>query len=312
MIINIAFYNLENFFDTYNDPDTLDDDFTPKGIMHWIKKRYFNKTYKIAKTIGKIGYHETGEPPALIGLAEVENNKVLKDLIHNKHLKKYHYHFIHFESNDIRGMDVALLYRPEKFQILEAIPYPVNLYNDEGKVYQTRDILYCKGRFCSQNFHFFINHWPSRREGDMESDQKRKLAAMRLSEQINYIQYEEDNPHIILMGDFNTNPNDPYIQSEILSLGFFNPALDFMHKKIGSTYHHHRWLMFDQILFSRNMTGKDKDCKFLDFKIYEPRYLSIWKGKFKGFPFRTYQGKKYQNGFSDHFPVYALLKNNQN
>ncbi len=307
-MISIVFYNLENFFDTYDDPNTLDDDFTPKGIMHWVKKRYFNKTNKIGKTISRIGKKETGNVPVIIGLAEVENKKVLNDLIHTHSLKKYHYQYIHFESEDLRGMDVALLYRSGKFKVLETAAYPIELYNDKGELYKTRDILYCKGELCGETIHLFINHWPSRREGELESGQKRKLAAMRLSEQLSYIKYEEVSPKIILMGDFNTQPDDIHIKNEILSMGFVNPAIDYLRKKQGSTSHRKKWLMFDQILFSINFFDKNTFCKFNDFKIYKPGFLSIWKGKFKGFPFRTYQGVHYQNGYSDHFPVYALLE----
>jgi len=306
--LSIAFYNLENFFDTFDDPDTLDDDFTPKGIMHWIKKRYFNKANKIGKTIGRIGYKETGSAPAIVGLAEVENKRVLNDLTHTRALKKYHYRYIHFESKDLRGMDVALLYRPSVFEVLDTAVYPVELYNDRGEVYQSRDILYCKGKLCGEFIHLFINHWPSRREGELESEQKRKLAAMRLSEQLSYVKYEENSPKIILMGDFNTHPDDLHIKNEILSMGFISPAMHFLKKNKGTTVHRSQWLMFDQILFSDNFFKNRNTCHYKDFKIYKPGFLSVWKGKFKGFPFRTYQGLQYQNGYSDHFPVYALLE----
>ncbi len=304
-MISIAFYNLENFFDTIDNQKTKDNDFTPKGIMHWIKKRYFNKAKRIGKTISKIGLKETGNSPVLIGLAEVENKRVLNDLINENYLKNKSYGFVHFDSADIRGMDVALLYDKERFELLETHHFPVELYNNRGEIYPSRDILYCKGNILNTTIHLFVNHWPSRREGDLETNQKRKLAALRLREQIDYIKYEENNPKIIVMGDFNTNPNDEIIERYLQYNDFVNPAKQKFLEKKGTTHYHKQWLMFDQILFSKNFIY---DKIFHSFHIYKPKFLIIWKGKYKGFPFRTFRGKKYQNGYSDHFPVYSILK----
>ncbi len=307
-LISLAFYNLENFFDTKNDPHTDDDDFTPKGIMHWVKKRYFNKRNKIAKVISKIGVDETGNPPAVIGLAEIENNTVLHDLVSSKHLKKHNYKFVHFESADHRGIDVAMLYRSDIFELLESNKYPVELFNDEGKPYYTRDILYCKGKLAGEQVHLFFNHWPSRREGDIISDQKRYLAATRLREQIDYIKYEEPHSKIIIFGDFNTNPTDKTIKNTVLGQDFFNPAEKIFQQGKGSLSHDKEWMLFDQIMFTNNFkTGKNAHL-FKNFMIYNPRYLKVWKGKFKNLPFRTFLNRKYNNGYSDHFPVFCVLE----
>ncbi len=306
-MFSIAFYNLENFFDTYDDPDTMDDDYTPKGIMHWIKKRYFNKANKIGKVLRNIGLSETGHSPVLIGVCEVENRRVLNDIIHSKALKKKDYSFVHFESADIRGMDVALIYDQENFKMEESKVYPVELYNFKGESYKTRDILYVKGMLYGTPVHLFINHWPSRREGDMESDQKRKLASQILREQIDYIKYEEDDPRIILMGDFNADPLDENIKY-LIQNDFFNPAENFFRKKYGTTFHHKRALMYDQMMFTRVFKHLNSPLKFNYFTIYKPGFLVTWKGKFKNLPFRTYLGRKYQNGYSDHFPVYSVME----
>ena len=305
-MFSIVFYNLENFFDTFDDPNTLDDDYTPKGIMHWIKRRYFSKAGKIGKTFSKIGRKETGDFPVLIGVAEVENNRVLRDIIQSRALKKRAYNFVHYESADLRGMDVALIYDSKKFQLIESKKFPVELYNYEGESYKTRDILYCRGKIDEQIVHVFVNHWPSRREGDLESDQKRKIASDILRQQIDYIKYEEESPYVIVMGDFNTFPLDDSIKN-VMQNDFFNPAIPFYKKEKGTTFHRKKALMYDQMLFTYNFKKPESPLQFKYFSIYKPGFLVTWKGKFKNFPFRTYRGRKYQNGYSDHFPVYSII-----
>jgi len=307
---SVVFYNLENFFDTIDDPKTADNPFTPKGFMHWIMKRYRNKAKKIGFVISQIGIKETQKPPVLIGLGEVENKSVLKDLIGSKHLKNIPYHYVHFESADRRGMDVALLYHKNHFELLERKAYPLTLYTNEGKPYKSRDILYCKGLLQGESVHVLINHWPSRREGDFESDHKRQLASEQLREIINYIQYEEDDTKIIVMGDFNTDPTDKHITSEVVYTDFFNPSAQLFDQNLGSLRHQKKWHLFDQLIFSNNFRQAQNDKHyFSEMKIYRPAYLKTWHGKFKDVPFRTYKGNKYQGGYSDHFPVYAILEN---
>jgi len=302
---SFAFYNLENFFDTYNDPKTNDDAFTPRGIMHWIKRRFETKSKKIAFAISQISNAETGAPPVLIGLAEVENKRVLKKLVKSRQLKKYAYQFIHYESKDKRGMDVALLFRKNFVTILESKVYPVILYNYEGAAYATRDILYVKIKFADEIIHLFINHWPSRREGDMESDFKRHQAEEQLSQAIDYIYYENPEAKFIVMGDFNADPDDANFK--LLSKRVFNPALEkFRHQK-GSLNHHHKWHLFDQIMLSHNFKN-NKQLQFVNFQIFNPGFIKTWHGKQKNHPFRTYKGHKYLGGYSDHFPVYVVLK----
>jgi len=306
--ISIAFYNLENFFDTYDDPNTADDPFTPKGFMHWVKKRFENKSKKIVFAISQIGLAETGLSPVLIGLAEVENKRVIKNIIKRKPLKKLPYGYVHFESADRRGMDVALLYRKDLVQILQSKVYPLTLYNDAGEAYNTRDILYVKTKLFGETIHIIINHWPSRREGDFESDYKRYRAAEKLNEIVDYIYYEQPEAKFVLMGDFNTDPDDaPLI---MFNKRFFNPAQNIFQNNQGSLNHQNRWHLFDQIMFSRNFL--DQGLSFDSFHIFKPSFLKVWQGKHKNQPFRTYRGRHYQAGYSDHFPVYALLIPNTN
>jgi len=306
--ISIGFYNLENFFDTVDDPKTLDNPFTPKGFMHWVSKYYFNKAKKIGYVISRLGVEETQKIPALVGLGEVENKTVLNDLIKSKHLRKHDLGFVHFESEDRRGMDVALLYDKKQFELLESKPHPLTLYTNKGAPYKTRDILYCRGLLANEEIHILINHWPSRREGDIASSHKRRLASEQLREIINYIQYEEDSAKIIVMGDFNTDPNDESIKNEVVYKDFFNPSEAIFKQQLGSLSHQKKWHLFDQLIFSKNFSSPtNQQLYFTEMKIFSPEYLKNWHGKAKGLPFRTYIGNSYKGGYSDHFPVYATL-----
>ncbi len=305
--ISIAFYNLENFFDTFDDPATDDDAFTPGGIMHWIRKRFQRKSRKIAYAIRQIGWKETAMPPVLVGLAEVENKRVLKNIVKNKYLKPFNYGFIHFESGDRRGIDVALLYRKDFVKILETATHPVVLYTDEGKTYNSRDILYVKLKLFDEIWHVFVNHWPSRREGVMESDFKRYEAAKKLSDLIDYIYYEQSQAKFVIMGDFNTDPNDKHIVELVKRRHLLHPAAGLYKHHKGSLMHQNGWYLFDQIIFSGNFVSR-KGFYFEAFKVFNTDFLKVLHGKDKNKPFRTYEGRHYQGGYSDHFPVYALLK----
>ena len=303
----ISFYNLENFFDTYDDPRTADDAFTPKGMMHWIKKRFQKKSKKIAYAIQQTGLKETGMPPVLVGLAEVENKRVLKNIVKHKHLKSFKYDFIHFESGDRRGIDVALLYRKNFVKILETQPHSLKLYNNKGKSYNTRDILYVKLQLYDEVWHVFVNHWPSRREGELESDYKRYEAAEKLSELIDYIYYEQPEAKFVIMGDFNTNPDDKYIMEIVSRRQLLHPAADLYKHHKGSLVYRGDWFLFDQMMFSQSFASED-GLLFENFKIFNPDFLKDWHGKYKNQPYRTYKGRQYQGGASDHFPVYTILK----
>jgi len=305
---SIAFYNVENFFDTYDDPHTADDAFTPKGFMHWIKKRYFNKANKIAYVISEIGRKHTGISPVLVGLGEVENKTVLNDLLKSKYLKNLPYDFVHFDSQDRRGIDVALLYRTDFIKVLESAVFPLTLYTDEGKPYQSRDILYVKVLLNDKPVHIIINHWPSRREGDFESDFKRLQAARLLQDIIDQISYEEDESNFIIMGDFNTDPTDKHLIDVLNKNNLFNPTSQLLDKTNGTISHQNRWHLFDQFLLSENFRNNNT-LRFKSAHIYQPKSLKVWKGKHKNLPFRTFLGPKYQGGYSDHFPVYLLFKN---
>lgn len=313
--ICVAFYNIENLFDTVDDPFTIDDDFTPHGKKHWTPKRYQKKIRKLSYAIAAIGKEETNDAPAIIGLSEVENRHVLKDLINTELLKDEKFGIIHYNSPDERGIDVALIYQKEHFLPLHSEPITVNLTNDNGSPDYTRDILYVNGEINNQIVHIFVVHLPSKRNQDINQPKRIQIAQV-LREKIDQIHQTETAPNIIVMGDFNENPdNQPLKQVlqthaepvQMLSNQMFNP-MEALHKQNqGSLMHNNKWLLFDQILFSKAFLYQDSTIKLDSVHVFDKRFLQDWDEADQNEPFRTYAGRRYQNGYSDHFPVYAIL-----
>ncbi len=306
----IAFYNLENFFDTTDDPHTLDDDFTPKGRKAWSKSRFRKKTKKLARTIALIGKEYSSVPPILVGVAEVENKIVLDTLLATKALKDKNYAYVHFDSPDERGIDTALIYNKTHFEVLDADTIPLLITEDDGDRDLTRDILYVHGRLNQEEVHVFVNHWPSRRDGADETSPKRIKAAETVLEKMYAL--ERENPNCIVMGDFNDDPNSDSIQKLMETGWFVNPMQKLLSPVSGSANYKGEWSLFDQILISHSFLNYEKGThSFKKAKIFAPKFLKEWKGKYKGNPFRTFVGKKYLGGYSDHFPVYVVLKENR-
>lgn len=304
----IAFYNLENLFDIYNDATKHDNDFLPGSEKRWTKKRYDRKIYKLGQVISKIGFEESEKPPAIVGLAEVENKNVIQDLINSKDLENYNYDFVHYDSQDERGIDVALIYDKAFFSVEKSKTYSVYLEDEIGDQDYTRDILYVSGFLHSEKLHCIVNHWPSRREGELLSNPKRIKAAEKVIEIINNIKQDDPNAKILVMGDFNDNPSNDSMKLLSQKAELYNPMETMLSYSRGSLNHNFKWNLFDQILFSTNLfeTQKDK-LKFDEANIFDEKFLTQYKGKFKGQPFRTFAGKKYKGGYSDHFPVYVQL-----
>jgi len=307
----IAFYNLENLFGTIDDPNTMDEDFTPNGFKKWTPERYKKKIYKLAKTISEIGVDSTERPPALVGIAEVENEKAIQDLINAEPLRKTAYHYVHYDSPDERGIDTGLLYHKDYFEVLFSEPIALMVYNAEGERDTTRDILYVHGKLNGEEVHVFVNHWPSRRSGDIETDYKRVEAAKTIKLKMTQIEEQFVSPNYIIMGDFNDNPDSNSIQLLIKDSNLYNPMEKLRSPERGSANYKRSWSMFDQILVSHNFFNYEKGThSFAHANIFDDKLLTEWKGKYKGTPFRTYAGRKYLGGYSDHFPVYIQLKYN--
>ncbi len=303
----IGFYNLENLFDTENDPNTLDDDFTEDSERNWNEDRYHKKIRKLGKVISNLGFKEVSHPPVLVGVAEVENDKVLEDLVTSKYLKSKNYGFIHYESPDERGIDTALLYRKDYFMIQECETISLYLNGKNGERDYTRDILYVKGELENNVVHLMVNHWPSKKSNTKENEPKRMVAALKNRELIEGILTKDENAKIIVMGDFNDNPNSKSIQ-KLKGTEFYNPMELLLTHDTGTLNYRGEWNLFDQIIISNNfLKPHDNPFQFEDSEIFNPKELQEYSGKYKGNPFRTFAGEKYLGGFSDHFPVYEVF-----
>lgn len=307
-LYTIAFYNLENLFDTIDDPETLDDDFTPGGRKKWNEKRYKRKLKKLSSVIFQIGKKETEKTPSIVGIAEVENLEVVEDLIHSKKLVDQQYGIVHYDSSDERGIEVALLYKKDDFELSNSETFSVLLYDEQGERDHTRDILLVIGKLKGEKVYCFVSHWPSRRKGTEETEPNRILVAKRLREIVESIHDKDEEAKIIIMGDYNDNPNDRSIKHYLLNNNLYNPFESLFDKGKGTVTHENKWLLFDQIIISQNFFGGNVTLSYKHANIFSEHFLKSWKGKRKGNPFRTYIGKWHQGGYSDHFPVYITLE----
>lgn len=318
-IATVGFYNVENLFDTEDDAFTFDDDKTPTGKDAWDKEKYEEKLANLAKVINDIGRETTGNPPVIIGLCEVENEKVLEDLVNQEEISSYDFGIIHFDSPDRRGIDVALLYRRSLFKPLDSESRRLLLYenNNPSKREFTRDQLVVSGMMDGEKINFIVNHWPSRSGGEAKSRYKRQKAS-ELNRKIIDSLYELD-PYakIISMGDFNDDPKSPSIKkvlstkAEVDETGFqefYNPMENMLKKGMGSLAYQDSWNLFDQLLVSSSLLSRDTEAySFYKAGIFNKDYLITSAGQYKGYPFRSYGYSGYQGGYSDHFPVYLFL-----
>jgi hypothetical protein len=314
----IMFYNLENFYDTEDDSLKQDNEFLPGGDRRWTKSRFYTKMSRISKVITNTGYWE---PPFLIGFCEVENRKVLEKLVSFAPLKSWNYRIIHKDSPDERGIDVAALYRDEVFTPLK-YSYFAPVQVGELPPY-TREILYVSGIVAGMDtIHVFFNHWPSRYSGLMETRPQRKQAALRLKYEIGLLQKAFKNPKIIVMGDFNDQPEDESLlkflsaEKEITGQSdhLVNLSFRWMNNGKGTLKFQSQWNIFDQIIVSESNLNKKsllfslpEDAHILDLPfLLEPDY------NYTGMKLnRTYIGFKYHGGYSDHLPVLLKLRKNK-
>ncbi|MBQ0768399.1 MAG: endonuclease [Bizionia sp.] len=304
----VAFYNIENLFDIYNDKVTRDNDLLPNATRRWTVKRYQNKIRKLSFAISNIGKEETDMPPAIIGLAEVENEAVLNDLVSFTHLEDYNYKFIHYDSPDERGIDVALLYNEDVFKVAYSKTYALTLIDAMGVQDFTRDILLVSGLLDGLELHLIVNHWPSRRLGGESSEYKRIIAASKVEEIITELKEKDPNAKVVVMGDFNDDPSSKSINQLVGSHNLYNPMDTLLDLDRGTTVHNEAWNLFDQFLITPNFFERKKNAlRFYKANIFDPEFLKQHEGRYEGNPFRTYVGKKYLGGYSDHFPIYMTL-----
>ena len=316
LVNTIAFYNVENLFDTINDPKTWDDDRTPKGRDRWTSIIYEKKLKNIAKVIAEIGFDLTNQAPSVIGLCEIENRRVLEDLIKTESLIKENYKIIHYDSPDERGIDVAMLFKQNRFIVSSSKTYPLYLKRKDGSRDYTRDHLLVSGFLDKDPIHFIINHWPSRSGGQMRSEPSRILAGKLNKKIIDSILQSNPKANIISMGDFNDNPGDKSIKpilntifkkSKIKEGQLFNPMEELYRKGYGSYRYKGKWDMIDQFLLSKNLVDNKNGLFFLKASVFNKKYLINPSGKYEGYPFKSFAGGKFLNGYSDHFPIYLYL-----
>lgn len=315
-IYAVAFYNLENLFDPERDETIFDEEFTPKGANSWTAEKYRKKLNNMAFVISKLAKEHCPDGPAILGVSEIENKRVLEDLIKTNDLAPMGYEIVHYDSPDRRGVDVGLLYNPKLFQVTSSRTYAYNTLDDTAYVnFKTRDQLLVSGKLAGDNFHVIVGHWPSRR-GDKSSELREYAAA--LSKHIADSIYKADNnAKIVIMGDFNDDPTDVSCrvvlnakrkQSEVEPGGLFNTMWEFYRKGIGSIAYQGKWSLFDQIIISHSLLGKDlSSLKFWKAEIFNRDFLVQKTGRNKGYPFRTFSGNQFLNGYSDHFPTLIYL-----
>ncbi|MDX8570832.1 endonuclease/exonuclease/phosphatase family protein [Elizabethkingia sp. HX QKY] len=312
-VYTAAFYNLENLFDTEADPAINDTEFTPAGSNRWTTEKYNKKQANMAKVISRLGkkYSQTG--PAFIGLCELENRRVLEDLVAQPALAATGYGIVHYDSPDRRGVDVALLYNPALFKVKDSKTFAYHI--KDMAEYRTRDILLVKGQLAGEDLHVLVNHWPSRYGG--KSSELREHAATIVRKVVDSLYAADDKAKVVIMGDLNDDPTDKSVrvvlgakkyQNEVEKGGLFNTMWQHYDRGIGSLGYQGKWNLFDQIIVSEPLLGEDKtSLKFWKSEIFNPEFLITQEGRYKGYPFRTFSGNVFQNGFSDHFPTLIYL-----
>ncbi|MGB7841593.1 MAG: endonuclease/exonuclease/phosphatase family protein [Salinimicrobium sp.] len=318
-LVSIAFYNLENLYDIYDDPLTFDDDRTPQGKDHWTEVVYQKKIKNMAYAISRIGHEEAHDFPAILGVCEVENREVLEDLVNSEILVPANYGIVHYDSPDLRGIDVALLYKKDLFVPQHSAVHELVLHdpNSPEKRLFTRDQLVVSGFLDGELIHVIVNHWPSRSGGEKLSSPKREKAALLNRKIIDSLQRKDPYARIISMGDYNDEPFNKSI-SKVLGAkakkehtgrtDLYNPMAAISEKGIGSLAYMDGWNLFDQIMVSKPLLKKDfSSYSLYKTAVFNPQFLMTPNGQYKGYPFRSFGNGGFTDGYSDHFPVYVLL-----
>lgn len=319
IIRTIAFYNLENLFDTINDVTKNDEASPMMELKSNRSKVYWDKIDKLGSTIAQIGADKTKTSPAIIGVSEVENLSVLEDLVKSTHLATKNYGIIHYDSPDKRGIDVALLYQKSYFEPIHYEVFNPRIYRNNFPVY-TRDQLLVSGYLDDELIHIIVNHWPSRSGGEAKSRALREKAAYQNTKIIAQIRKNEENPKILTMGDFNDDPINSSFKKvlktkrEKKNVGpndLYNPYENLHRRGFNTLAYRDNINLFDMIIISSPLLDKGEKeyttYKMFKAMIFNKRFLSSKKGKYKGYPFRSFSNGAYTGGYSDHYPVYMYL-----
>ena len=318
-IHTIAFYNVENLFDTINDINKNDEASPIMEIKFNRSEIYKKKVKNMARVIADIGADLVNKSPSIVGLSEVENRNVIEDLLNNKHLLNKNYDIVHYDSPDERGIDVGLIYNKDVFKVNSTKSHELIIYdNNSSKRNYTRDQLVVSGLLDNELIHVIVNHWPSRSGGEERSRAGRMAAAELNKKIIDSLQDKYKNAKIITMGDFNDDPHDDsmkkilnakkYIE-DVKTNGIYNPMEVILSDQgIGSNAYRDVWQLFDQILVTEPFLNKKYDSyQFYKAGIFNKSYLINKAGRYKGYPFRSFSWGSFTDGYSDHLPSYIYL-----
>ncbi len=314
----VGFYNVENLFDVDDDPaNPGDDEFLPHSPKRWTAKRYQEKLMHTAAAVLDIGSEAVPGGPALLGVAEIENARVLRDLISQPQLLPGGYDLVHYDSPDPRGIDVGLIYRRAFFEPVYSKPLHVSLgTRDDGTERTTRDVLYVKGLLLGDTLHFFVNHWPSRRGGEAVSRPGRAAAAAVVRAAVDSIRGVVAMADIVIVGDLNDDPTDASVATTLRAVdrrgnagqtGLYNPMAAMFRRGEGTLGYRDSWNLFDQVIVSEGLAAYGEDWSLRDARVLRKGYLLQAAGRYKGYPLRTFVGDDYAGGYSDHLPAYGIL-----
>lgn len=317
----IGFYNLENLFDTINDPNKNDEEFLPDGKNRWNSEKYTVKLRHMSEAIASIGTYDKDDKfyvpdgVAVLGLSEMENRRVLEDLVAQPAIKDRNYQIIHYDSPDRRGVDVGLIYNPKYFKPTSTKSYPLHVPGQPDFI--SRDQLVVSGLFDGEKIHIIVMHWPSRYGGEKRSLPGRMAAAGLCRHIADSIIADEPDAKIIMMGDYNDYPTNKSITKGLRAVGkvsemkdgdFFNPMYELHQKGVGTNYYGDVKGVLDQTIITRALLRTD----FSTYQMYKPvvhskEFLKQHGGRYNGYPYRSFAGGVWQGGYSDHFPVYLIL-----
>ena len=312
---SIGFYNLENMFDTIHDEGKNDYEFLPQGVYKWNSKKYNCKINNIASVLAQLGTELQPAGAAIVGICEIENTNTLNDLINSQYLIQKKWNYIHFESEDSRGTDCALLYDPKQFTPIaqRLIPYK----NDSISRHRTRGFLVVSGILAKDNIHIIVNHWPSR----YSKSPSRERAATQIKAIKDSIARQHPDTKLIIMGDFNDNPDNTSLKDSLRAKrhiaetknahDLYNPYWDILRKeKKGTIKYRDRWQLYDQIIISGNLCDKKiKGLKYTKSEIHLRPHMINNEGRYKDYPKRTHANGRWLNGYSDHLPIVIYLCN---
>lgn len=317
----VVFYNLENLFDTINDPNKNDEEYLPEGARKWTTYRYNQKQANMSRVLFDIALVDKNFP-TVIGVSEIENRLVLEDLLATPKLAKTNYRIVHYDSPDRRGVDCAFFYRPDQFKLEGSEAHKISFPGRPN--FLTRDLVAMWGKIEGEPFYFIVSHWPSRLGGKERSQYARDFVAAKCKHICDSVRTVNPATKVVIMGDFNDDATDKSVTDVLGAKGklnqvgandMFNPFWAMYRAGYGTLGYRDAWNLFDNIVVSENLatgsTGelklvKGPGAKFLG-NIFNASYMVQKEGQYKNYPLRSFVGSNFQNGYSDHFPVYIYF-----